>query len=225
MAIVQYVDNAVAVIPARGGSKRIPRKNLTPVEGKPMIAWVIEVALQSQLFRQVVVSSEDPEILTVAKDFGALPYQRPKELADDYTHVGPVVDDCLSALEIQSESVCLLYATAILLRVEHLRRAKELLARPQVSSVLAIAEFESPPQRAYEISDQGEIALAQPEFFNWRSQDLPRRFRDTGMFSWWKREPGHGKPFGLLMPKLCAVDIDTPDDLALAVALFSIQQR
>lgn len=210
----------VAIIPARGGSKRVTRKNLAPIGGKPMIAHVIQTALTSNLFEQVVVSSDDDEILAVSQQSGALPYLRPTNLADDMTHVGPVVEDVISALEIRSDSICLLFATALLLQARHLQEALELLQDPQVASVLSITEFDAPIQRAYEMNDWGEIQMAQPEYFNWRSQDLPKRYRDAGMFSWWKTPPRGQQRRGLLIPRTESVDIDTPEDLLLAQALF-----
>jgi len=225
-SLVTYLAmfSAVAVIPARGGSKRIPRKNLIPVLGKPIIGWVIETALRSELFEQVIVSSEDPEILETSQQFGAIAYQRNPALSDDFTHVGPVIKDCISTLNVKSDTVCLLYATALLLASSHLIMAAEMLSDPEVASVLTIAEFESPPQRAYEMATDLSIAMAQPDYLHWRSQDLPRRFRDAGMFSWRKNVPGQGKPRGLVIPKSRAVDIDTPEDLALAIALFNFHR-
>lgn len=222
-----YLDSlgAVAIIPARGGSKRIPRKNLAPVLGKPMIGWVIEIACSTRLFQRVVVTSEDDEVLHVATSFGAEAYKRPHSLADDFTHVGPVVDDCVRGLGVAAETICLLYATALLLRPEHLLEASRLLAAAEVESVLAIAEFESPIQRAYEIREDRSIAMVQPEFFSFRSQDLPPRYRDTGLFSWWKTRGEGGKRVGLLVPKSCAVDVDTPEDLEVARALFHYHRQ
>jgi N-acylneuraminate cytidylyltransferase len=210
----------VAIIPARGGSKRIPRKNLVPIGGKPMIAHVIHAAQASSIFEQIVVSSDDEEILAVSQQAGALPYKRPPSLADDMTHVGPVVEDAIAALKIQADSVCLLFATAVLLEARHLQQALSVLKSPEVASVLAITEFDAPIQRAYEMNGAGEIQMALPEFFNWRSQDLPKRYRDAGMFSWWKTSPAGERRRGLLIPKTEAVDIDTPEDLLLAQALF-----
>ena len=210
----------VAIIPARGGSKRIPRKNLAPIGGKPMIAHVIHAAQASRIFEQIVVSSDDDEILAVSQQAGALPYKRPAALADDMTHVGPVVEDAIAALKIQADAVCLLFATAVLLEARHLQQALNILKSPEVASVLAITEFDAPIQRAYEMNGAGEIQMALPEFFNWRSQDLPKRYRDAGMFSWWKTSHAGDQRRGLLIPKTEAVDIDTPEDLLLAQALF-----
>lgn len=216
---------SVAIIPARGGSKRVPRKNLALIAGKPIIAWVIETALQSKTFERIIVTSEDDEILQVSMQNGADVYKRPAELADDLTHVGPVVNQCIEALSIDSESICLIYATALLLHTEHLVAAHSLLLKPDVQSVLSIAEYDSPIQRAYAMLEDGRIEMALPEFFSWRSQDLPARYRDAAMFSWWKRPTTQGSKMGFLVPKSCAVDIDTPEDLEIATALFERRQR
>jgi N-acylneuraminate cytidylyltransferase len=232
-AIKQH--RAVGIIPARGGSKRVPRKNVYPIEGKPMIVHVIEAALEAGVFERIIVSSDDDEILKVSLSSGAEPYSRPASLADDMTHVGPVVEDVVRAMALLVDSVCLLYATAVLLRPADLRAAFSELVRPEVHSVLSITEFDAPIQRAYEMNSNGQIRMALPEYFNWRSQDLPKRFRDAAMFSWTKTaappkntdsessdEDRHWpQRVGYLIPKTRAVDIDTPEDLVLAQALFS----
>jgi pseudaminic acid cytidylyltransferase len=217
--------HAIAIIPARGGSKRVPRKNIHPIAGRPMIAHVIAAAQASGLFQRVIVSSDDAEILSVSAEAGAEPYLRPAHLADDMTHVGPVVDDVVQNLRLEADSVCLLFATALLLQPRHLTEAFALLCQPEMRSVLAITEFDAPIQRAYEMHDDGSIQMALPEFFQWRSQDLPKRFRDAGMFSWMKNNGSGTKRCGYLIPKTESVDIDTPEDLLLAEALFAFQQR
>ena len=217
--------HAIAIIPARGGSKRVPRKNIHPIAGRPMISHVIAAAQASGLFQRIIVSSDDAEILSVSAEAGAEPYLRPEHLADDMTHVGPVVDDVVQSLELRGDSVCLLFATALLLQPRHLTEAFTLLCQPDVRSVLAITEFDAPIQRAYEMHEDGSIQMALPEFFQWRSQDLPKRFRDAGMFSWTKNSGSGDKRCGYLIPKTESVDIDTPEDLLLAEALFAFQQR
>lgn len=229
---------AVGIIPARGGSKRVPRKNIHPVSGKPLIGYVIEAARAAGVFERIVVSSDDEEILSVSAEFGAEAYQRPISLADDLTHVGPVIDDAVEALNIQADSICVLYPTALLLNSTDLIRAFSQLMSPDVHSVLAVAEFDSPIQRAYEMSEEGRLRMSLPEYFECRSQDLPKRYRDAGMFSWrkvldvtsrfnYKAFEENGDRYGtvgLVVPRSRAVDIDTPDDLVLAQALFSFHQ-
>jgi pseudaminic acid cytidylyltransferase len=211
---------SVAVIPARGGSKRIPRKNLYPINGKPMLAWVIETALAAEVFNEIVVSSEDDEILETAKFYGAKPHLRPNQLADDMTHVGAAVDEYLESVNIKPDTVCLLYATALLLPPKYLTQCHELLKDPSVGSVLSITEFESPIQRAYLMLEDQSISMENPDFFNWRTQDLPKRYHDAGCFSWWKlNRLTSQRSTGLNLPKRFAVDIDSMDDLLIATAL------
>jgi N-acylneuraminate cytidylyltransferase len=190
-----------------------------------MITHVIAAAQASGLFQKIIVSSDDAEILAVCADAGAEPYHRPQHLADDMTHVGPVVDDVIQALRLEADSVCLLFATALLLQPRHLAEAFALLCQPEVRSVLAITEFDAPIQRAYEMCEDGSIQMTLPEFFQWRSQDLPKRFRDAGMFSWTKNDGASVRRCGYLVPKTESVDIDTPEDLLLAEALFTLQEH
>lgn len=212
--------STVAVIPARGGSKRVPRKNVYPILGRPILAWVIEKCFSSQAFDRVVVSSEDDEILELARRWGAEPHRRPRDLSDDFTHVGPVVDECLDSLSVKPKVACLIYPTSILITAQDLQLSKRVALAPDVRSVLSIAEFESPIQRAYELNDRMEIKLLQPECLLSRTQDLEKRYRDSGGFYWFKTD-GTGKAdLGYLLPKSRSFDIDTPDDMEIAVALF-----
>ena len=216
--------SAIAVIPARGGSKRVPRKNIHPVHGKPMLGWVIETAQSAGVFDDILVSSEDDEILSVAREFGATAFRRPNVLADDDTHVMPVVQNVLDSLDSKPETVCLIYATALLLKVEHLYEAKRMLAQPTCDSVLSVCEFPSPIQRAYKIDQDEFLAMANPEFELSRSQDLDKRFRDCGTFYWWKLAERRPKISALKVSNLCCVDIDCEEDLDLALALFDKQR-
>lgn len=217
--------SAIAVIPARGGSKRIPGKNMHLVHGKPMIAWVIETACSAGLFEDIVVSSEDEEILSVAREFGATAFRRPKELADDYTHVMPVVQNVLRALDNKPDTVCLIYATALLLKVAQLREAKNMLAAPTCESVLPVCDFPSPIQRAYKINDDNFLEMASSEYQYYRSQDLEERFRDCGTFYWWKLGKEKPKISALRVPSFLCVDIDRAEDLELALTLFDKQRN
>lgn len=211
----------MAVIPARGGSKRIPRKNLYPINGRPMLAWVIETAIAAEVFDDIVVSSEDDEILETAVSCGVRAHRRPLQLADDMTHVGEAVAEYLETLTNKPDTVCLLYATAILLKPEHLRQAFRLMQDRQVGSVLSITEFESPIQRAYLKLEDGSISMVNPEFFHHRSQDLPKRYRDAGAFSWMKlNRESQQRNAGLIVPRRVAVDIDDPEDLSIAKLYF-----
>jgi len=214
-----------AVIPARGGSKRLPRKNLYPVLGRPMLSWVIETCLTSGVFEQVIVSSEDEEILNTAKVWGAISHRRPVRLSDDFTHVGPVIEECVASMETPPDVVCLIYSTSILVSTQDLIQSKKLILSDGVRSVLSITEFESPIQRAYEMNQEMEISMIQPEFSLTRTQDLPKFYRDNGGFYWFTRDGSGERDIGYIMPKQRSVDIDTADDMELAVALFNHQKR
>lgn len=215
--------STIAVIPARGGSKRIPRKNIYPVRNKPMIGWVIETAHASGVFEDVVVSSEDDEILSIAREFGATTYERPKNLADDHTHVMPVIYNFLETLETKPETVCLIYPTALLMKVEHLNQAMEMLGDPLCESILPVCEFGSPIQRAYKLGNSNFLQMAHPEYQPCRSQDLEKRFRDCGSFYWWKLAINEPRISPLFLSNLHCVDIDCYDDLKLALTLFDMQ--
>ena len=216
--------SAIAVIPARGGSKRIPRKNIHIVHGKPIIGWVIETAVASGLFKDIVVSSEDDEILSIAIKFGATAFKRPIELADDHTHVMPVVMNALEAFESKPDTACLIYPTALLMTVEHLRDAKRVLCRATCESVLPVCSFPSAIQRAYRIDSHDFLEMASPEYQSSRSQDLEERFRDCGTFYWWKLGISAPRISALKTSSLRCVDIDCPEDLEMALMLFDRQR-
>lgn len=176
-----------AIIPARGGSKRIPRKNIRLFNGKPMLAWSIEAALQSGVFDRVVVSTDDAEIAAVARAAGAeVPFIRPATLADDFTGTGPVICHAIRWLQEHEQSPTLvgcIYATAPLLLPEDLRQGAEALQQnPELKFVFSGCRFSFPIQRALYRNAQGQIEPVQPDAIPKRSQDLPETFHDAGQF-------------------------------------------
>ena len=187
------------------------------------MGWVIEKAISCGIFQRIIVSSEDEEILKTAGHYGAEPFLRSSLLADDSTHVGPVVKDCVESLEIRTESICLLYATAILLQPHHLTEAYSMLADDSIGSVLSVSEFESPIQRCYAMSFDGSINMVFPEFEESRSQDLPKRYRDSGSFYFWKPAHENKKRAGYVIPRHLSVDVDTLEDMQIAISLFQAQ--
>lgn len=215
---------AVAIIPARGGSKRIARKNLKPFCGEPMIAHSIGVALASGLFERVVVSTEDAEIADVARALGAeVPFMRPPELADDHATTSAVIVHALQTLQSQgwqAELACCIYATAPLLQTRFLREGYERLqAAPQHAYAFSVCGFGFPVQRALTLSEGGSLTPLYPEFREIRSQDLPPAFQDAGQFYWgrsaaWLR----GDPvfsacsLPVILPRHLVQDIDTEED-------------
>lgn len=221
---------AVAVIPARGGSKRVPRKNIKLFHGRPIIAWVIETALRSNLFAQVVVSTDDAEIAAVAGEHGAqVPFLRTSALADDHTGTTEVVQDAIARLALAPQTpVCCLYATAALLRAEDLRAGHDLLLGGAGDYAMSVGRYTTPIQRAYRL-EGARLRPFDPTMMPMRSQDLEPAYFDAGQFYWataqtWLRPSQRvwDSAAPVLLPHERVCDIDTPDDWALAEALFAL---
>jgi N-acylneuraminate cytidylyltransferase len=221
--------SCVAIIPARGGSKRIPRKNLKPFDGVPMIVRSIRTALDCGLFDQVVVSTDDQEIADVARAHGAqVPFVRPVELADDFTGTAAVIVHALSQLPI-FDYVCCIYATAPLLQARYLRQGHELLVQhPDKSFAFSVAGFGFPVQRALTLDEQGALTSLYPEFRNTRSQDLPEAYQDAGQFYWGRREAWlrgdvlfSPASLPVILPRHLVQDIDTLEDWKRAEYLYA----
>ncbi|MFM2486771.1 pseudaminic acid cytidylyltransferase [Celerinatantimonas yamalensis] len=223
---------AIAIIPARGGSKRIPRKNLKSFCGKPMLSYAIEAAKSSRCFDHIVVSTDDPEIAQLAQEYGAtVPFLRDSALADDYVGTTPVVIDTIDRLEQQCQlvdkSYCCIYATSPLLDGATLKRALAQLHQSGAAYVFSAAEYPFPIQRALRRDSQGFIQPFYPEHIGKRSQDLETAYQDAGQFYWGTREAwlsGQGVFEGggqaLILPRYKVVDIDTPDDWRMAEMLY-----
>lgn len=221
----------VAVIPARGGSKRIPRKNIKPFCGKPMLAWSIEAAKTSQCFDRIIVSTDDDEIAEVARTCGAeVPFQRPSELANDYAGTIPVVAHAIGWMQSQGESpsaVCCIYATAPFLRVEDLHRGLQDLERTGADYAFSVTRYEFPIQRAVRIANTGRVEMLFPENFNTRSQDLEETYHDAAQFYWGRAQAWvSGKTIfsdaaiPVVLPLHRVQDIDTPEDWERAEWMF-----
>lgn len=217
----------VAIIPARGGSKRIPRKNIRPFLGKPIIARSIEAALVSECFSRVIVSTDDDEIAEVARSFGAeTPFRRPAELASDHAATLPVVAhavDWLIEHGCTPEAVCCIYPTAPLLRPSDIREGHELLRSTGADYVITCCAFEFAVQRSLEISEEGFLSAAFPEHIDSRSQDLKPLYHDAGQLYWGttssfvERIPFfRSRAVPLVLPRLRVQDIDDEEDWARA---------
>lgn len=226
----------LAVIPARGGSKRIPRKNVKVFCGKPMIAWSIEVARQSGCFDEVVVSTDDHEIAEVAKQYGAtVPFMRPASLADDFTGTTPVVRHATEWFQqrgIAPSEVCCVYATAPFLQVDDLRRGLDLLLANNCSYAFSVTSYPFPIQRAIRITEQGRVEMLNPEHFNTRSQDLEEAWHDAGQFYWGRAEAWIAERLmfsresvPIVLPRHRVQDIDTSEDWSRAEVMFEIINR
>jgi len=224
--------NPIAVIPARGGSVRIPGKNLADFDGHPSIVRVIHIALESSIFNRVIVTTDDKNIADHASAAGAEIIKRPNHLSDGFTPIQPVVAHVIEAAP-QATHICLILATAVLLLPKRLNSAMTMLSKdPQLDFVIGIRKFESPPQRGFLLNDKGYVEMQSPENFNKRSQDFPALYHDAGQFSFGKRDAWlSGKPSfmmrtrGIKLPRWEAVDIDEPEDLDFARLLFNSQKK
>jgi pseudaminic acid cytidylyltransferase len=220
----------VCIIPARGGSKRIPRKNIKDFLGKPIIAYPIEAAQKSGLFERIVVSTDDEEIAEVAKSFGAeVPFLRPKELSDDFTGTTPVIAHAIREIEKSGERVdvaCCVYATSVFLTSELLKEGFAALTNGKEYS-FSVAEFGAPIFRSFKMLDEGGVEMFFPEKFSSRSQDLPSAYHDAAQFYFGRRDAFLNN-LPIFAPHSAAVevdrrtvqDIDTMDDWVIAESIF-----
>lgn len=178
----------LAIIPARGGSKRIPRKNIKSFLGKPIIAYSIEAALKSGLFDTVMVSTDDSEIAEVAKEYGAeVPFLRSEENADDFATTADVILEVVQEYEANGEIfefACCIYPTAPLLSVETLKDGWDLLREKHYATVFPVAPFGYPIRRSLRLEDDNRAVMNWPEHINTRSQDLEQAYHDAGQFYW-----------------------------------------
>lgn len=223
--------SCVAIIPARGGSKRIPRKNIRPFVGKPIIGYSIEAALQSQLFDRVIVSTDDAEIASVAKAYGAeVPFFRPAELADDFTGTNAVVKQCLEWLNTQKYPVdyaCCIYATAPFVQVKYLREGHDRLISSGKLFAFSVTSFPFPIQRAIRIAIDGSVEAICPENISTRSQDLEETFHDAGQFYWGTSDAFlndeviySSRSVPVVLPRYLVQDIDSLEDWRRAELMF-----
>ena len=221
----------IAVIPARGGSKRIPRKNIKIFCGKPMIAWSIQVAKESDLFDRIIVSTDDMEIAEIARAYGAeTPFMRPSELASDFAGTTEVVAHSTQwALNegLNLQAVCCLYPSAPLIQVKDLKMSLDTLLSGDWSYVFPVAEFEASIFRAFKKNSDGSIKMIFPEHFTTRSQDLPTALHDAGQFYWgrpkaWieKKKIFDRHSAILTLPRWRVQDIDNWEDWLKAESIF-----
>ena len=226
----------LAVIPARGGSKRIPRKNIKLFGGLPMIAWSIRAAIKSECFDRIIVSTDDLEIAEVAKAHGAeVPFMRPIELSDDFTGTIPVI---AHATKWQNDhgtpatGVCCIYATAPFIQTEYLQRGMSLLQRSGADFAFSVTSYAFPIQRAIRITAENQVEMFQPNQFNIRSQDLEEAWHDAGQFYWgqagaWLNHKNafSGNSIPVPLPRYLVQDIDTMDDWVRAELMFMAMMK
>lgn len=219
----------LAIIPARGGSKRIPHKNIKEFLGKPIIAYSIEAALKSGLFDEVMVSTDDAEIAAIAKQYGAsVPFMRSAETANDHAIIADVLNDvlnCYDKLSMHFDNMCCILATAPLLRVEDLQAAYDKLVQSDFVTVMPIVQFSFPIMRSLKMDEKGMIEYNWPEYYPVRSQDIPPAYHDAGMFYWHKIEEwrnGVDYKSGYVLDDVYVQDIDTETDWKLAEMKFQL---
>ena len=224
----------VAIIPARGGSKRIPRKNIKDFYGEPLIAYSIKTALESNIFDKVVVSTDDSEISNIAKKYGADIVQRPDELADDYTGTWDVIDHAIAYLQKEGEEfdfVCTIYATAPFLQSRYLKEGFEKLKNSNAINVFSATSMPFPIQRTFKLDANGRCEMFTPQHYNTRSQDLEEAYQDAGQFYWSKigqksNEVFFGKDsIPIILPRYLVQDIDTLEDWKRAEIMYRVLQE
>lgn len=221
----------LCIIPARGGSKRIPRKNIKVFNGKPIIAYSIDAALKSQCFDRVIVSTEDLEIAEVAKEQGAeVPFIRPEELANDHAGTLPVIKHAIEWFDENDTApneVCCLYATAPFVQVESLQNAYQQLQKTKADYCFTVTSFPFPIQRAIKVTQENRVEMFQPEHFNSRSQDLKEAYHDAGQFYWGQTTAfkamkplfsENASPY--ILPRYVVQDIDTTEDWIRAELMY-----
>ena len=226
----------ICVIPARGGSKRIPLKNIKIFNDKPIIAYSIEAALKSNCFDRVIVSTDDDQIAEVAKKYGAeVPFIRPAELSNDYIGTIPVIKHTIEWFENNNNSiqdVCCLYATAPFIQSKIISRAYQQFKDLNSDYCFSVTSFVFPIQRAIKLVNKNKVSMFYPEYLNMRSQDLDEAYHDAGQFYWGKAQAfidelpifsEVASPY--VLPRYLVQDIDTLDDWIRAEAMYKVLKK
>ena len=213
--------NNLCIIPARGGSKRIPRKNIKEFCGKPIIAYSIETAIKSGLFGEIMVSTDDPEIAQIAQKYGAnVPFMRSQETANDHATLAEVVDEVIQnykGVGQEFELACCILPTAVLMQEESLHEGYQKMKSGSYDSVMSLVEYSYPIQRALKIQE-GLVGFVNPEYAKTRSQDLEPRYHDAGQFYWFLAKQGLVNEYrgAVLLNELIVQDIDTQENWEMA---------
>jgi pseudaminic acid cytidylyltransferase len=223
---------SLCVIPARGGSKRIPRKNIKEFLGKPIIAYSIEAAVESGCFKKIIVSTDDNEIAKIAIKYGAeVPFTRPNKLSDDYSNTLSVVKHAIEQIDFNSniENVCCLYATAPFIDAKTIYQSYEQFINSEASYCLGITNFSFPVQKALRVSDKNRLEMLNEINSNKNSQDLEEMYHDAGQFCWGKASAFMSELSiysGLTLPYVLkrnlVQDIDTIEDWIRAEAMYKL---
>ncbi len=230
---MSFAAGSVCIIPARGGSKRIPRKNIRPFQGRPVLHYAVEAARASGLFSRVIVSTDCPDIAREARRAGAqTPFVRPSRLADDHTVTVDVIIHALKELGEQGESppatVCCLYPVTPLIQVSWLQEAHDLLHASGAPCTFPVTSFPAPVHRGMTRDGAGGVNMVWPEHRNTRSNDLPEIFHDAGQFYFWDTARFLDMPMlypegtlSIVLPRHMAQDIDTEEDWLVAERLYA----
>ncbi len=219
-------NRAVALIPARGGSKRIPNKNIKEFYGKPIIAYSIETAFESNIFDEVYVSTDSSKIASIAKEYGAKIIDRPAELADDYATTKDVVEHALEYLK-DYEFLATIYATSPFLKSRYLKEAFNQLKNSNAINAFSVTSMPFPIWRSFKIKDN-RCEMFFPEYYNSRSQDLEEAYQDAGAFYFTRiKEKSNNILFGkdsipIILPRYLVHDIDTVEDWKMAEIMFEV---
>ena len=225
-------DKVIAIITARGGSKRIPKKNIKEFYGKPILAYSIEAALESKVFDEVMVSTDDNEIASIAKTYGAkVPFMRSNRTSDDYATTVEVLLEVLEEYKKRGctfDKMCCIYPTAPFVTGEKLRNAMKLLDNPEIDSVMPVIPFSFPPMRGMYIKE-GKLTYCNPDYVTVRSQDIETMYHDCGQFYCAKVEifmREHrlvtDKTAAFVLPEREVQDIDTMEDWKLAELKYKL---
>lgn len=228
-------NRAVAIIPARGGSKRIPNKNTKSFGGQPIISYSIRVAQETGLFDTVMVSTDSLEIAAIAREYGAeVPFSRPAELADDFTGTAEVICHAIEWLAQtgdRPEFTCCIYATAPFIQASYLKEGYSKLVSSNATSVVSVTTYPYPIYRSLEIVEKGRIRMIWPEYKNLRSQDLPEAYHDAGQFYWantnrfmQQKALFAEDSLPIILPRYLVQDIDTTEDWETAERLFAVMK-
>ena len=222
--------NNICVIPARGGSKRIPRKNIRTFHGKPMIAWSIDAAKSAGCFDRIVVSTDDPDIASFTTKTGTEVVERPAKLADDHATTVAVVQHFIDTEvtgDLAEIAICCLYATAPFVRAEDIRTGAAMMA--SAAYAFTVSPYAFPIQRAVRNTDENRVTMFDPTKYAMRSQDLEEAWHDAGQFYWgtpqgWANTPLFESAAPIPLPRWRVVDIDTEEDWIRAELMAEVLQ-
>ncbi len=225
----------IAIIPARGGSKRIPNKNIKLFAGQPIISYSIRVAQETELFDRIIVSTDSLEIADIAREYGAdVPFLRPAELANDFAGTDEVVCHAVEWLAKegrQPEFICCIYATAPFIQASYLKQGYDKLVSSDATSVFSVTTYPYPIYRSLKITEKGHIEMLWPEYKDARSQDLPETYHDAGQFYWANTNKFMQQKMlfakdslPVILPRYLVQDIDTVGDWETAQRMYSVLQ-